>query len=162
ASPAFGRAPRCQLLFGNRRRSCQTCGPMNPFKEIGALCREAWLGLRRNPGKAAASLAFVAVVAALILPRGRAWLAAVQQDPETHATLHEAAAKISEAGEFHYANLWVAVALFALGAARKRIDWKRAALACFAAGAVAGILVNILRPAFGRPRPSTGIEDRFY
>lgn len=135
---------------------------MDALKEIGALSREAWRSALRNPGKAIAFLALVAVVAALILPRGRAWLEAAQLDPATNPGIHEAAAKISEAGEFHYANLWVAILLFAAGAARKRIDWKRAALACFAAGAAAGILVNVLRPAFGRPRPSTGIEDQFY
>lgn len=65
-------------------------------------------------------------------------------------------------GDFQTGTLITVAFLWFVGFILKNDYWKRTALACLFAAVTAGIVVNIISFASGRPRPSTGIADGFY
>lgn len=72
------------------------------------------------------------------------------------------------ASEFlsNHADLMLAiplsVGLWILGAIRRRIRWRKLALACLLATCIAGLLTDVFRGTIGRPRPEAELPDGFY
>jgi membrane-associated phospholipid phosphatase len=56
----------------------------------------------------------------------------------------------------------LAALVWVLGAAFKKVRWRKLGLACLMGGLLAGLITNIPRPGMGRPRPYTGLADGFY
>ncbi len=132
------------------------------LREFGPLCRESYLIAKQRYRAIAVYLVFVAIVAALALPHSRGWLHAIQLPAESYPLTHDIAHKLSAFGELQYGTLCLSLLLWGAAAWSRRPDLRLAGSACFLSGIAAGIFVNILRPLFGRPRPSTGIADGFY
>ena len=133
-----------------------------PFREFGTLCKDAWTIARSHYLKTLLFLAATALFAVLAIPHSPIWLHELQLPSDEHPTVQRIALGLSELGELQNATLGLSI-LFWVGAAwRKRPDWRRAGTACAMSGITAGILVNILRPVFGRPRPCAGLADGFH
>lgn len=62
---------------------------------------------------------------------------------------------LSRYSDFFWFNFLGAVVLIILGFWKAKPQWRRAGLAFFAAGLMAGITVQVLKALSGRPRPST-------
>lgn len=73
-----------------------------------------------------------------------------------------AARALSLWGDFQTGTCIAVLLLFLAGKIFKKEYWRRVAIACFLAASLAGITVNCISFAAGRPRPYVKIEDRFY
>jgi undecaprenyl-diphosphatase len=118
----------------------------------GRIARERW-------GALALLLVVMAAGGALILPRDGAWS---RQTVESIGSWREIAVGLSRWGDFWTGTLIITVALLLASAALRRPSWRTAALACLLGASMAGMEVNIVRFATGRPRPGTGLPDGLY
>ena len=109
------------------------------------------------------TLAGLALVAAagcvLILPHDQAWHQQIATDEQPW---HSIAQQLSRWGDYWTGTLIITAALWLAGAAFHRPRWRTAALACLLGATLAGIEVNIVRFATGRPRPRANQPDGFY
>jgi len=116
--------------------------------------------LRERVGFAVGGLAVIGLASYALSfadPAAKAWVT-THQEPELRAI----GETVSHWGKLHLAP---AIALAALGAAGlvwKRREWLVAAGSGALAAAVAGILVQVLKAIFGRPRPYVEAIDGFY
>ncbi len=92
----------------------------------------------------------------------KGWLGVIRQDPSTYPDVHHFAGKVSYYGMYVFTPLGLCAAIWIAGWRLNREHLKRAAIACFVAGTVAGIIVNVFRPGFARPRPRAELPDRFH
>ncbi|MGE9293291.1 MAG: phosphatase PAP2 family protein, partial [Puniceicoccales bacterium] len=106
---------------------------------------------------------------ALILPHDKAWLSDIRQpeyitttDPWTFTPIQKVARALSYWGDFFKINVIVFVIGLPLAIIFKSKRWQRIMLVVFFAALWGGIAVNVLRPAFGRPRPSDNVPDGMY
>ena len=107
------------------------------------------------------AISIIAILLAVFLSRwDDPWLEMFRYPDSVWA--HELAGALSHWGEPHLSVLPVCIFLIALGVWRKMPIFKYAGIACILAVLVSGLLVNILRPALGRPRPSSGLPDKLY
>jgi membrane-associated phospholipid phosphatase len=105
-----------------------------------------------------ASLVFFLVGA--LFPHDPAILQSVQSGAgETTLTISRL---LSDSGKFEFIPLLLPIAIALFGKFRRRPELYRAAAVILLAGLVAGIAVNVLRPAYGRARPSSGEPNGFY
>lgn len=118
----------------------------------GRIARERWIAL-------SLLLAVMATGCALLLPHDRVWS---RQMVEAIGSWREVAVLLSRWGDYWTGTLIVTAALWLAGAAFRRPFWRTAALACLLGASVAGMEVNIVRFATGRPRPGTGMADGLY
>jgi len=56
----------------------------------------------------------------------------------------------------------ITLLVFAVGWVAKKRTWRTAAVGCFIAACVAGLMINAVRFTSGRPRPRTDMPDGFY
>lgn len=116
------------------------------------IARERWIAL-------ALLLAVTTAGCALILPHDRVWS---RQVVENIGAGREIAVGLSRWGDYWTGTLIITAALWLAGVAFRRPFWRVAALACLLGASVAGMEVNIVRFATGRPRPGTGLPDGLY
>ncbi|MBI5820189.1 MAG: phosphatase PAP2 family protein [Verrucomicrobia bacterium] len=118
----------------------------------GRIARERWGTL---------SLLFVvmAVGCALILPHDRTWSGLVSGCDEPW---HKIATLFSRWGDYWTGTLIITGVLWLAGKALRRPFLRVAALACLLGASVAGLEVDIVRFATGRPRPGVGLPDGLY
>lgn len=136
------------------------------WADIKMLHLGAWEVFRRRWPLFLLGLIGVLGTVALILPYDKTWLAELQQPehvagtkPLEFTTIHYAARQLSSWGDFFKLNIILLVVGLPLAIAMKSARWRRIVLVVFFAALWSGIAVNILRPGFGRPRPSTNVED---
>lgn len=75
---------------------------------------------------------------------------------------HETSRILSDSGKFEFIPLLLPLSLYISGWILRKKEFRRAAGIVLLAGIVAGLSVNVLRPSFGRARPSSGMENGFY
>ncbi|MEM8550520.1 MAG: phosphatase PAP2 family protein [Verrucomicrobiota bacterium] len=128
------------------------------------LHREAWQVFKQRWPWCLLGLVLILIGVALILPHDKAWLAELRQ-PEHVArsdeftTVQATARSLSYWGDFFKLNVIILGLGLPLALVFKSCRWQRIVLAITFAALWAGIAVNILRPGFGRPRPSTDAAD---
>ncbi len=132
------------------------------LRYIGPLIRATVKEAIRRPWIHIGIISFVIVLSYFTMPHDRAWLNEVRSDPLESPGVHDFAGKISYYSMFVYTPLLYCVGIWLVGLLRKSTHLKRAALVCFVAATAGGILVNFMRPGFGRPRPRAHIEDTFH
>jgi len=120
--------------------------------QAGRIARARWVLL-------SLLLVVTAVGCALILPHDRAWSQLVSSCDEPW---HRIATLFSKWGDYWTGTLIITAALWLAGVALRRPAWRMAALACLLGASVAGIEVDIVRFATGRPRPGVGLPDGLY
>lgn len=124
-------------------------------------------GLLAHAGRIArehrATLACLAVVAViggvLILPHDPAWH---QQLVTQDSPWQRIAGQLSLWGDYWTGTLIITAALGLAGALFHQPRWRTVALACLLGATLAGIEVDIVRLATGRPRPCAGLPDGLY
>lgn len=131
------------------------------IRYIGALCRATVLEARRRPRIHVFILALVVGLASQMMPHDRAWLTQIYADAEASPQIHSFAGQVSYYSSFVFTPLLYCVVIWVIGWVRRKPQLKRAALICLVAATTGGILVNVLRPTFARPRPRAEMEDRF-
>lgn len=122
--------------------------------------REVWSVFKKRFGYALFALIPVLAVVWLLRPVDHnldAWLRVHQE--EKWLVLGRAASRY---GELHFAPLVTLVCIGLLGYFLRRREMIWAACAGFCAGALGGLLVNLVKIFVGRPRPSTPIADGIY
>jgi membrane-associated phospholipid phosphatase len=124
------------------------------WKWWGYRARHQWRALL--PG-----LAVVVVVLLLLLPFDSELLEASRVAEEGHWT-HRAARGISFWGDFYTGTAILAAGLWLLGMIRKSRRWRMIGISVLAAASLSGICADLGQIGFGRPRPSTGVEDGLY
>lgn len=129
---------------------------------IGQLFRSTAHDLRRRPWIYLAILCSIPIVASQMMPHDQSWLGHIYADAKTFPELHSFAGQISHYSSYLYTPLLYCAIIWAFACLWRKEELKRAALVCLVAATMGGILVNVLRPSFGRPRPRAEIEDRFY
>ena len=101
-------------------------------------------------------LLFLVVTAAITVPFDFSLFEWIRRDsPEGARPLTKFCA---EAGKFEYLNLLGTITLVALAYFRNDRWLRRVAMSFFAASALAGISVQVIKPLVGRPRPSQVLE----
>lgn len=118
----------------------------------GRIARERWVAL-------ALPLAVAAAGCALLLPHDRAWSNSVSGCGEPW---HRIATLFSKWGDYWTGTFIITTVLWLAGTALQRPRWRMAALACLLGASLAGIEVDIVRFATGRPRPGVGVPDGLY
>ncbi len=126
---------------------------------VRALLAEAGRHVARHRWRYVAAWAAAAVVTPVLMAHDATWLAAVQV---WGGEWLGAARVLSTIGRFENSSLSFAAALAALGLLLASDRLRRAAIACLMAGLVAGVLVNVARPALGRARPHVPVAPGFY
>lgn len=130
--------------------------------EIRELIGEGWAVAKRNARFLAAGIVVVGILTILLFPYDAALLQAFAPNTETPFW----ARKFSFWGDFYTGTLIIGAVLwgasFLMRKKLKRELWKKAAIACVLAAAIAGIMVNCFRFTLGRPRPSAEVADGFY
>lgn len=132
------------------------------LKYVTALFKSTVSEAKRRPWIHVGIIASAIILSIFTMPHDREWLNQVRFDPETSSGIHDFGGKISYYSMFVFTPLLYCVLIWLVGWIKKSKHLKKAALICFIAGTVGGILVNVLRPGFGRPRPRAHKEDRFY
>jgi membrane-associated phospholipid phosphatase len=132
------------------------------LKYIALHLLTTWQIFRTSPWLILGLVLVCAILAFLMMPHDAGWLQQIRKDPKFYPDVHDFAGKVSYYSMYVFTPLLLCTVLWLAGWRLKKIHLKRAALVCFVAATVAGILVNFLRPGFGRPRPRAEIEDRFY
>lgn len=132
------------------------------YQYIGVLFKSAWRNLRNRYLFYLAFIVVGIVITVILFPHDREWLNAIRKNPVLYPEVHDFAGKISYYSMYTFTPLLLCFLIWVAGWKLKRNTLKRAALVCFVAATVAGLLVNVLRPGFGRPRPRAGLEDKFH
>ena len=132
------------------------------LRYVGALFRSTWEHLRSRYGFYLALVIVGVVITVFMMPHDHELLNLIRKDPSLHPEVHRLAGKVSYYSMYTFTPLLLCFLLWVVGWKMGKARFKRAALVCFVAATVAGILVNFLRPGFGRPRPRAGLEDRFH
>lgn len=143
------------------------------FKHLWILTRElhicAWRTFQRRWPWFLVGLAVITVAVLLVLPHDKAWLADIRQPEYVEGTttgeftpVQKIARSISYWGDFFKVNVIVFLVGLPLALVFKSVRWQRIMLAIFFGALWGGIAVNVLRPAFGRPRPSENVPDGMY
>jgi len=78
------------------------------------------------------------------------------------AWTHRAARGISYWGDFYTGTALLCALIWLVGLVWKRRQWRLVGISALAAASVAGLSADLLQISFGRPRPSTGVEDGLY
>lgn len=130
------------------------------FVSYGKMIAGAWRQARHWRFWVLAFVMLVAVAGVVILPYDAAWSQAIVGDPKI--PFPQLARQWSFWGDFYTGTLIVAFVLWVFGVVVKRKRWRRAALACVLAAALAGGTANCLRLTLGRPRPGAYLVDGFY
>jgi membrane-associated phospholipid phosphatase len=123
-------------------------------------CREVF---GKHPLVALGVVLVAAVLAALIWPHDRDWLARLHfwnEGQEKRA--HEIAWYLSTWGDFPTYNIPLALMIWFYGVAAKSSAWRRAAVICFLGAGLAGLCDDFFRLTLGRPRPDAHMADGFY
>ncbi|MEM9227523.1 MAG: phosphatase PAP2 family protein, partial [Verrucomicrobiota bacterium] len=112
-------------------------------------------------------LVLILIGVALIVPHDKAWLAELRQPEYITGTdqftpVQAVARSLSYWGDFFKLNVIILGLGLPLALIFKSRHWQRIVLVITFAALWAGIAVNILRPGFGRPRPSTEAADGLY
>lgn len=132
------------------------------LRYISALFKSTWKQLKRSYWLYLLFLVAIVMVSIFLMPHDRELLDTIRKDPQLFPGIHDFAGKISYYSMYTFTPLLLCILIWLAGWKLKRISLKRAALVCFVAATAAGILVNVMRPGFGRPRPRAGLEDKFY
>jgi len=132
------------------------------LRYVGVLLKTTILEAKRRPWIHVAIIAFVTILAIFTMPHDRVWLNRIHRDPAFFPGVHDLAGQISYYSMYVFTPLLYCVLIWSLGWLKKSNHLKRAALVCFVAATAGGILVNFLRPGFGRPRPRANIDDHFH
>jgi membrane-associated phospholipid phosphatase len=127
-------------------------------RELGSLWRE---GLENFLGRwwvVPLAVGFGVLVIFAQSEQDRALLQHIRSD---NPAVHSVAKAASYWGDWPgWAVLGLAV--WVAGAARNKVSWRNAGLACLLATLMAGLTINCFRPTMGRPRPYTGLPDGLY
>jgi membrane-associated phospholipid phosphatase len=123
------------------------------------LWRESWRVVKRHPVIYYVLPVLVLAVAAVLLPYDQ-MLNRLLSERGRIQWLWLAAGEFSGVGDFVQGTLLLIALIWILGILRKRLDWRRAALACLLASALAGGTANVPRFLVGRPRPNEQVADR--
>ena len=129
---------------------------------VGALFKFTWKHLRSRYWYYIALVIVGIVISVVLMPHDRELLNAIRKNPVLYPGVHDLAGKVSYYSMYTFTPLMLCFLLWMAGWQTGKARFKRAALVCFVAATAAGILVNVLRPGFGRPRPRAGLEDHFY
>ncbi len=132
------------------------------LKYIAVLLRTTLREAKRRPFLHVGILVFVGVLSYFTMPHDREWLNQIRYDPEVSPGMHDLAGEISYYSMYVFTPLLYCAGIWIFGWLTQRNRFKRAALICFVAATAGGILVNFMRPGFGRPRPRAELEDHFY
>lgn len=133
--------------------------------------RQAWLatcGIFRGSGRilrehsvlvllGAAGILFLA---GYLFPNDPLILTAFQY--EAGPEFREFSRILSDSGKFEFIPLLLPLSLFLSGLILRNPKLRKVAGVVLLAGIVAGLSVNVLRPAFGRARPGSGMANGFY
>lgn len=129
-----------------------------PLRVAGELCRGAWRvawDRRRALGLVIAGLAAALLLIHPLDAHVMRWLASWR----TPAVV-DMAKFLSLLGELHVVPLGVVLAAWGVAEWRGRIDQRIPLGAAFLAMAASGILVQVLKAVFGRPRPHLRVPDQ--
>jgi membrane-associated phospholipid phosphatase len=129
-----------------------------PLQVAGELCRGAWRVAwerRRALLLVLAGLAVVVLLVHLVDRPFMRWLATWRTPGVV-----DAARLLSLLGELHVAPLGVVLAAWGVAEWRGRIDRRIPLGAAFLAMIVSGVLVQFIKPVFGRPRPHLRVPDQ--
>jgi membrane-associated phospholipid phosphatase len=132
------------------------------YRYIGVLFKSTWRNIRNRYWFYLAFVIVGIVITILLMPHDRELLNTLRMNPVMHPGVHDFAGKISYYSMYTFTPLMLCFLIWITGWNLNKKTLKKAALVCFVAATVAGILVNVLRPGFGRPRPRAGLEDKFY
>ncbi|OPZ75794.1 MAG: Undecaprenyl-diphosphatase BcrC [Verrucomicrobia bacterium ADurb.Bin474] len=132
------------------------------LKYTGRLLKESWTVTKRFKWLIIGSSLVFFLIAFWTMQFDKGWLGVIRQDPSTNPDVHHFAGKVSYYGMYVFTPLGLCAAIWIAGWRLNREHLKRAAIACFVAGTVAGIIVNVFRPGFARPRPRAELPDRFH
>lgn len=132
------------------------------LKYTGRLLKESWTVTKRFKWLIIGSSLVFFLIAFWTMQFDMGWLGVIRQDPSTNPEVHHFAGKVSYYGMYVFTPLGLCAAIWIAGWRLNREHLKRAAIACFVAGTVAGIIVNVFRPGFARPRPRAELPDRFH
>lgn len=129
-----------------------------PLRVAGLLCRGAWTVAWDRRRGLLLVLAGLAVALLLFHPADHPfmrWLAGWRT-----AAVVDTAKLLSLLGELHLAPLGILLAVWGLAEWRARIDQRIPLGAAFLAMLVSGVLVQLIKPVFGRPRPHLRVPDQ--
>jgi undecaprenyl-diphosphatase len=129
---------------------------------LALLWKQTGQSIRQRPWFHVGVLLILLLAVPLMMPHDPAWLQWIQRDPNLSPGVHEFAAKVSLYTEFLFTPILYCAVIWSVGWLRHKPALKRAALICVLASTTGGILVNVLRPTFGRPRPRAEMQDGFY
>jgi membrane-associated phospholipid phosphatase len=108
----------------------------------------------------AALLGFALIVALALWPWEMTLLRAIQGGRDEG--MIQLAKQLSFWGDSYTGSAILVVILWLIGLFKRRPDFRKAALACLLAVALAGVFVDIFRYGLGRARPNSGLPDGFY
>ncbi len=129
------------------------------WSDLRALVPEAGRAARRYRLVLGACAALGAAIVLAVLPYDTAFVQWIGE--HRPASLRPLAKVLRRWGDFRDTATLTAV-VFTLGLARRRRTWRRAAVTCFTAAALAGLASNAVRFTAGRPRPPAGMPYRLY
>ena len=132
------------------------------LRYIGRLFSSTWREVKANPLKYLILIGIGIVLAFVMMPHDHGWLDNIRKDPAIYPGVHDAAGKVSHYTMYTFTPLLLCTLLWIGGWLSGKKSFKKAALVCFVAGTMGGILVNFLRPGFGRPRPRAEKVDKFH
>lgn len=132
------------------------------LRYIGALFKSTWEHLCSRYWFYLVLIIVGIVISVLLMPHDRELLNEIRKNPVLYPGVHHLAGEVSYYSMYTFTPLLLCFLLWIAGWKTGKSRLKRAALVCFVAATVAGILVNFLRPGLGRPRPRAGLEDKFY
>ena len=130
------------------------------FCEFWSLLKQALRGTAQNLGRAwpwyLGLFALAVAIAWLVLqPHDDDWMKILRGGAKPNSSTRTLAQWIGSTGDELQFNLSVFAVLWFLFGRRQRHFWRRVAVASLVGMVFAGLICNLLRPTFGRPRPST-------
>ena len=128
-------------------------------QDAAFLWREAWRVVRRHRAAYIGLPLLVLVAAVFLFPYDPIWNHWLSTNGRV-LWLYLAAGEFSSVGDFVEGTLMLILLIWGLGAVCRQRPWRRAAVACLLAAALAGGAANIPRFLVGRPRPHMELPDR--
>lgn len=118
-----------------------------------------WLAFRHTKYLFWTSLLLSLIIYLLLSAHDRVLLTHIQS---SNQYLHDFAKCLSKWGHAEFGTVLLSLIVYLIGWAIRNKRIKQAACVALVAGLMAGILVDTLRPTFGRARPDSGFPDGLY